>query len=105
MPQRKRSPFPDGGRALHPVLLVGFTCLVLPLRETVAVGEATSGDEEKETDLQNKDKSVFNFGAPTHPQAVFLPPPPVSLCFSLWIYDSEGIGRMISEGGGEIGNS
>ena len=89
-----------------PVLPLGFAFPVLPLRETLAMGgsylRALRG---RETDLQNKDKSVFYFGSLTHPQAVFLPPPLVPLYFSLSIYDSEDIGRMISEGGGGIGNS
>lgn len=85
------------------MLPVGFAFLVLPLSETLAMGEATSGDGGKtETDLQNKDKSVFYFGSSSHPQPVFLPPPLVPLYFSLSIYDSEDMGRMVSEGGGGI---
>ena len=68
-------PFPDGGRALHPVLQVGlFTCLVLPLRETVALGEATSGDEEKKRLLCRTRTSLFS---------TLEPPPTPRLCFYL----------------------
>lgn len=74
-PRGNGSPFPDGGRALHPVLQVGlFACLVLPLRETVALGEATSGDEEKKRLLGRTRTSLFS---------TLEPPPALRLCFYL----------------------